>query len=93
MKCKECKEKEGEMSMLDELGDVQLLCFFCSDRREWELLQESYSRTGRTGSSSTGRGENSRKTTQRDEVQVSQLATDRKTPSRFPAAPCLCSKN
>ena len=39
MKCKECKDQEGEVGMLNQFGDVQLLCFSCADRREWDLLK------------------------------------------------------
>ena len=39
MKCQQCKENEGEVSVLDEFGDVQLYRFSCADRRDLELLQ------------------------------------------------------
>ena len=38
MRCKTCTEENGEVSVLDEEGDVVLLCYECADTKDAEKL-------------------------------------------------------
>ena len=40
MKCKVCNEGEGEVSVLNEQGDVVLVCFKCADNQEEKLSKQ-----------------------------------------------------